>query len=766
MEDNNKPQNTQPATGFGTEPTAPQQPAPQQPAQAPQQPVKKQPAAAPQPAPVSQKPVPAKQPQPQPQAKPPQGPPKKVMTKEELIQKEKARNKKLLIGCGGAFGCGTILLLVLIFVFVGAAGSGPSALAQALGIDQASLVNTLILIVNFFFGLSALIAFILSIGGIFKAMMARKDDKITKKKGYVLSGGAFGLLIVVIGLWVGAWYYLNSLQIPTDITPSGLITEPTSTINLTAPVEVKFDASNLPYDSTIYDIISYHWDFGDGQSGPGSSVEVHQYKQKGNGRYDVKLTLTFRNKNTGDESVQSLDHIVTIGDEQVVAVIKADKLEGDAPLTITFDASESTDPDGNIKSYAWEVDGQGFEEGEQIFTHIFEKVGSYTVKLRVTNANNDSNIAEEEINVKLGNIPLPVIEVLNADRDAYYVGKTYTFDASKTTSPVGDIRTYEWDFGDGTSKERTRTAQHAFSDAGTYKVLLSVTDEDGVSAEQELQVEVELAPSSPVAGMVTNPAKASPDDNFIEGTIPLEVNFDASPSTDPDDDIVDYKWDFDDDGEYDAAGLNANYTFNQPGNFNVSLVVIDSAGFEDKEVILVKALSRGLEATVAADPISGVVPLTVDFDATGSTYADGQIVSFEWDFGDGTPKRSDIGEVTYKYTKIGNFTAKVKVRTGDNKEETAEILISVRQVPLKSCFEPSKTTGDAPLTTVFNPGCSTGTIAKYKWLFGDGESSTEHKPNHTFESPGSYEIVLEIADAQNVVDTSSQFITVTGELTQ
>ena len=62
--------------------------------------------------------------------------------------------------------------------------------------------------------------------------------------------------------------------------------------------------------------------------------------------------------------------------------------------------------------------------------------------------------------------------------------------------------------------------------------------------------------------------------------------------------------------------------------------------------------------------------------------------------------------------------------------------------------------------------CSTGTIAKYKWDFGDGETSAEHKPSHTFENPGSYEISLEVADAQNVVDATTEFITVTGELTR
>lgn len=794
MDNNNQPEDksTQSVESFDTEAETPNtqgQPAPApkpvspQPAvPQPAQPVPSQPSAptpvvtpapvakpATAPAPQMQAQKPAAMPQGQPQTRsmqPQVKPPVRQLTKDEMIQREKGRNKKVLMGCGGAFGCGTILLLVLIFVFVGTAGTGSSALAEALGVNQQELINSLILIVNLFFGLSALIAFILSIGGIFKAMMARKDDTFAKRNGYIMSGSAFGVLILIIFLWIGAWYYLTSQQSPIDNKPQGLITIPATTINLTAPVEIVFDASNLPYDKNQFEILTYNWNFGDGSSGPGTNKETHIYKSKGDGRYDVVLMLTFRNKRTGEESQQSVERTVTIADEKVSAIIVVDSTSGPVPFTVIFDGSQSADPDGEISTYSWEVDGQGFEEGSATFEYTFEQVGDHSVKLRVTNSKGDFAIAEESINVSKGTIPVADIKVLNSDGSVYFVDKNYTFDASGSTSPLGDIKGYEWDFGDGSPKAKTRTAQHSFNTGGIYKVLLTVTDKDNKTASTEITVSVEVAPTAPKAVMVTNPAKADPKDNFIEGTIPFEVNFDGTSSTDPDDDIVDYKWDFDGDGEYDSAGETTSYTYENAGNFTATLVVMDSAGNENKAVVLVKAMTKGLEAVVIATPVSGVVPLTVEFDATGSNYSDGQIVSYSWDFGDGSPKRSDIGQVTYKYTQIGNFTAKVTVRTNDNKEEESDVLISVRQVPLKSCFVPSKTTGDAPLTLTLDPACATGTIAKYRWDFGDGETSVDRKPSHTFENAGTFEVVLEVSDAQNVVDVFSQFITVTGELTQ
>ncbi|MBD3156704.1 PKD domain-containing protein [Candidatus Peregrinibacteria bacterium] len=731
---------------------------PQQPAQS----VQPQQAGSQQSAPAQA--VQPKQQQSQQQPQQTQKPKKRKMTPEEIVQRDKARNKKMILGCGGAFGFAALVLIILIFVFVGQGASGTSALAQSLGIDQQSLVNTLILIVNIFFGIGAFVTFIMSIGGIFKAVMARKDDAATKKKGYVMAGGSFGALIIIIMMWIGAWIFLSGQQVPTTTKPTGLVTEPESTVNLVAPVEITFDASDLPYDSSQYEIISYVWDFDDGQAGPGSSLETHRYEKKGDGRYDVTLTLTFLDKDTGEESTETLTKLVTIADEKVAAVIEADVTSGDAPLEVTFDGSQSADPDGEISTYAWQVDGNGFEEGESTYTHTFDQVGVYTVELRVTNPKGDFDVAEEQITVSAGKTPVAQIDVLNGDGGVFYVNKTYTFDASGSSSPVGNIVSYEWDFGDGTAKARSRTAQHDFTEEGTYKVLLTVTDEDDLTAEEELQVEVELAPSAPEAVMQTDP-EPEDDATSIAGSVPFEVNFNATSSTDPDDDIIDYKWDFDGDGTFDAAGENTSYVYNDVGNYNASLTVIDSAGFEDKEVLLIKALSRGLEPQLTAEPVSGVVPLTVSFDATGSMYSDGDIVSYEWNFGDGSAPRSDIGQVTYKYTKIGNFTTTVKVRTDDGKQEEATILISVRQVPLKSCFEASKTVGEAPLTVSLNPQCSTGTISKYKWDFGDGESSTDRKPIHIYDEPGSYEITLEVSDAQNIVDVSSEFVTVKGALT-
>lgn len=676
--------------------------------------------------------------------------------------------KKLLIGCTGCAGAAVFFFVLFVIIFVAQTTStGENPMAKSLGVDAGTFINTLILLVNLVFGAISVLVFLLLIIGFFRFFMARKDDKDAKRRGLTMAGVSSLLLLLFVGIWVGIYLFLSSKEIRTvKVSASGIITEPATTLGLTAPITIKFDASKLPIDSKKYDIMSYSWDFGNGQN---STVAVtsstYTDKGKNNGRYDVTLLVVARDKQTLVEASNEYKTTVTIANVQLNASFEADPMSGPSPLDVSFDASASSAPAGEIVSYEWDFNNTNIFTGASGVktTHTFDKVGKYTVNLRITDNTGQYAIASKELEVTAPNIPVAVISI-PTQTGKYFSGIQYSFQGEKSTSPLGSIEKYEWDFGDGSSKANTRTATHTYKTAGSYEVILKVTDETGESGESSQKITVDQQESSPIAVIETIPAPAKSTDEFISGKVPFEVIFDGSKSSDPDKNIVDYKWDFDGDGTDDAATQKATYVYKAVGSYNASLTVIDAENNVSKATILVKAGEQPLQARIVASPVEGVVPLTVTFDAGSSSYPEGKIVSYEWDFGDGSAKRIDVSKVVYKYTKIGTFVAKVTAIASDNSRSTVETPVNVRPVSLTSCFDASLEQGSAPLTVEFDPRCSTGTVAKYTWDFGDSQTSRTRKPTHIFQNPGSYQVTLEVADNQNVIDTFTKTILVIGNL--
>ncbi|MEZ4087164.1 MAG: PKD domain-containing protein [Candidatus Gracilibacteria bacterium] len=770
----------QPTPETSAQPAAPQAPtpAPAQPAPAvPAQP-QEQPAPAPQVPAQEQQPVQPAQPtpqQPQPKAVPttPAKPaPVKPGVKPTPIKpgqkptRKPPNPRRLIWGCTGCSGIALFFFIILVLVFVAQTTSaGQNPLAQSLGVSTASLTRTLILLVNLIFGAISLGMFVLATIGGFRFFMARKDDKVARNKGLTMAGVSSALLIFFVFIWIGIYLFMTSRQV-AEIRASGIVTEPAETTQLTAPINIVFDGSSLPTNTNQYEILSYLWNFGDGNT---STVPLtsNTYTDKGdaNGRFDVSLQVTKRDRSTGEESIDTYSRIVTIANVELGAIFTATPDRGPAPLTVQFDASDSMAPAGNIVSYEWDFNNDNVftdASGVQV-SETFEQIGTYKVNLRVTDNTGQFKIESKDIIVSGENQPVAVIDI-PTETGQYFVGQQYSFRGENSSSPTGSISSYKWNFGDGSSNANTRTATHVYSEAGTYEVVLTVTDQEGITAESTQSITIEIPESAPIASIETVPAPNGDGDDVVQGTVPLEIAFDASGSQDPDNNIVDYKWDFDGDGTEDAAGQQTTFVYKESGVFNATLTVTDSENNESKAVIVVRASSQPLQARVTANPVEGVVPLTVTFDASSSSYPTGQIVSYEWDFGDGSAKRIDVAQVTYKYTKIGTFTASVTAIASDNTRSTTEIPINVRPVPLTACFSALPESGQAPLEVEFDPNCSSGTVASYSWDFGDGSSTKTRKPTHVFNTPGSYSVVLEVADNQNVIDTFTKNILVTGSL--
>jgi PKD repeat protein len=686
-------------------------------------------------------------------------------------KREKKKKKKLLIFLLLSLGFVFFVVFLIAFFILSSSGSGSNPLLQLFGVSEEELYPFLITMANLFFGLFDFIAFLLAIIGVFMTSMAKKENKAGKKKGVVLMvvGTMFFFLFSVT--WAASYFYLKEKKdqyATTQIDETSYIqTDPEVTTGLTAPLLIAFDATEIAniVDPNRYSIISYKWEFGDEDTATGDTVS-HLYTSKGeeDGRYTVELVVTYRDNATSEENQDTFTVDVVFDNEQVSAQFSATPESGSIPLTVEFDASDSLDPDGEIVGYAWDLNGDGdFDDGDEVTVeYTYEQYGTYEVALRVTDNNGETDTMTFEIVVDEGDLPTATIEVDFEDGKVLYAGTEYIFKAEDASSPNGSVEKYEWDFGDGEGVTKNKTANQTFSQTGDYTITLTLTDEDKEEGTVTMEVEVVTEAGAPIAVIETNKQWVENTTDQIKGEVPFTVEFDASDSSDPDGDIVNYEWDFDGDGTLDGSGEEDEFTYEEAGTYEATLYIEDSEGSETITSITVDVSSQSLEADLQADTLNGEVSLTVTFDASGSSYPEGEIVNYLWDFGDGTTTY-DRAQVNYTFESVGTFEVFVTAIASDGIEAMDSVFINVLPVSLSACFTTNVDSGAAPLTVTFNPSCSKGTVSDYRWDFGDGDISYARKPTHTFEDAGTYTVEITVGDSSGFSDNFTAVIAAYGD---
>ncbi len=153
-------------------------------------------------------------------------------------------------------------------------------------------------------------------------------------------------------------------------------------------------------------------------------------------------------------------------------------------LDVTFDASDSADPDGTIASYAWDFD-DGSAPGTGVAPqHRFPGTGSYDVTLTVT----DNRGGTDPVTVPVS-VQAPANQPPTAAFSSSVDDLTVNVNGSTSSDPEGPIASYLWDFN-GEDTATGATATHTFATAGTKQVTLTVTDGGGESRSTTQDVTV------------------------------------------------------------------------------------------------------------------------------------------------------------------------------------------------------------------------------------------------------------------------------------
>ncbi|MFH0816091.1 MAG: PKD domain-containing protein [Methanobacteriota archaeon] len=414
-----------------------------------------------------------------------------------------------------------------------------------------------------------------------------------------------------------------------------------------------------------------------------------------------------------------------------------------------FNANESYDLDGVITNYSWNF-GDGNIIGECWANHTYAVAGNYTVTLTVTD--DDGMVGTD---TAIANItgPSPPVAVVEPGFQEITAWTAAHFDGSQSHTAEGTIVTYQWIFGFADSVTGI-TASRTYEVPGNYTVTLRVENSQGLSATDTCCVNV-------IPGL---PPQAIADPAYQTAGINETVSFTANRSYDPENLLGECRWYFGDDQIYNVTGVFATHKYTMSGDYYVTLIVEDIEGMLDVDTCSVHV--TGTQAPSAhPEPHYQAVRVNemVRFNGSLSHDADGEIVAYNWNFGDNATG-SGITPL-HIYTSSGNFTVTLTVEDNDGYTDTVSCAVNVTgtrtpvAVPKPAIQE--KALEEAAIfdgTLSYDPD---GPISSYLWNFGDGSSASGAVQAHYYQSPGDYTATLTVEDSDGFLGISECLVKIT-----
>ncbi len=447
---------------------------------------------------------------------------------------------------------------------------------------------------------------------------------------------------------------------------------------------------------------TWFWDFGDGNTSTAQNP-IHNYVATGN--YVVTLTVTDTVTGCQDQATANVSISIPVAD------FSGAPLFGCGPLTVNF-----TDASTGATGWAWDF-GDGGTSNQQNPTHTYQTPGIYTVTLTVTDANGCTDTRTRTNYVQVIG---PDVN-FGADTLAGCIGLTVNF--TDSTVFGAPITGWTWDFGDGNTSNQQNPA-HTYTTAGNFDVSLTVTDVDGCSRTLTFTNYI----------LVTDPSAAFTVNDSLT-CIGSAINFNNGSSGSG----LSYVWDFGDGNSSTATNPNHNYTVN--GTYNVSLIVTDVNGCMDTAVNTGIVDIQDVNALFGAAPTNASCPPLLVVFTDSSNY---DIVSWEWDFGDGTG--STLQNPSHVYATAGSFDVSLIVVNDDGCTDTLLVPGLVNILGPNGSFTFAPDSGCTPLDVAFN-ATATNT-ASYTWDFGDGNVAitTADSVIHTYTQTGVFNPILILDD--------------------
>ena len=379
-------------------------------------------------------------------------------------------------------------------------------------------------------------------------------------------------------------------------------------------------------------------------------------------------------------------------EQTLKAIIAANIVNGEAPLSVAFNGTSST---GKVTSYRWDF-GDGSVASTSTANHTYATAGTYTAKLTIGNSAGATNTTTIAITASSPVIvaPTPPTAVISSSTAMGPAPLTVSFDGSGSVATNATIASYTWSFGDGASGTGI-TASHAYTSAGTYNATLTVIDNKGQSSWATTPVVV----TAPVTN--TKPPQAVISATPSVGSAPLTVIFNGGGST-ADGSINSYVWNFGDGGT--ATGKSVTHTYTTAATFTATLQVTDDRGATGVTRVTITAKTELPEPPTTGVKIeTGEIAVSSDWVRVplATSFTDPIVIA-------GPPSFNNAEPCTVRIRNVNKTGFDIKITEwdyldGKHPQETVSYLVMEKgqhTLPDGSAVEAGSFTGSASSKTV------------------------------------------------------------------
>jgi len=416
---------------------------------------------------------------------------------------------------------------------------------------------------------------------------------------------------------------------------------------------------------------------------------------------------------------------------------------------VTFMADTTVTYIDSIVTWAWDFgDGTPLATNPITTQHLYALPGVYLVTLTVIDHHGCENSVSHT--VKVNPTPVanfswnaPVCQGMDVEfTDQSYIPPGFT----------GYVAKWVWDYGDGTSDTIVLPASpnvtHTYTGPSvSYNVTLTVWSND--SCDAIIVKTVDLIPA--------------PSGNFTWSTTTCEgqaVSFTDLTQTNGGGDLSQWLWSFDDPGSginNSSTLQNPSHTFLSAGIYTVTMTVTNVNNCGDtvvKDVTINEAPVADFAAdTACLGSITTFNDLSIPNAAT--------IVSYSWDFGDGTPLSTQPSP-SHTYANYGTYTVTLSIINSNGCEHSAFKDILVYPLPIPEFSFSTPNCFGAPVAFTNQSSTVPGfidNITTWIWNFGDGTTQTINYPNnpnvtHTFVGTAlSHTVTLTVTTSHGCSDS-------------